>query len=127
MTRKEIERISDNCKALGLTLEEGLTLSRLSENLRKIGERRCNGYYSEQSRKWNETHEDSICREISKIADKHGMYFYHQCDPRGYQVYIIKLSASFLKCWDKYYKEHPDCDDFNYFLSLNYSRFGYVF
>lgn len=94
--------------SLGFTMDETETLRRAQLNLRTWGERECNGQIQrdESTGKpyWYNTntgHRLSIARDtehgalqrISAVMANHpALTYYHQTDPRGCALYILKRS-----------------------------------
>jgi hypothetical protein len=111
MTRKEMTRRNEQADRLsqyGITWEEAEQLRRDSMRLHRWAEMECNHDVQRDEKTGKPTirycrHDGTISRPIpipdretpalarcKAIADRHGLIFYHQSDPRGAAVYIGK-------------------------------------
>jgi hypothetical protein len=91
-------------ESLGLTWEECETLRRCSMTLHRWAERECNGEI-ERDEKTGKTYsvntmtgrrfptpdrETGALKRAAELLKAHGLELYHQGDPRGAQVYVIR-------------------------------------
>lgn len=116
MTRQEAQnyaRLQNNLCALGFTLDEVYTLRRIEMTLRRWAEAECNGEIERNedtgkpeavSRAWvsglaRERHawpiadrEAGALKRLSRIMEPHKrrLVAYHQGDPRGCALYIVR-------------------------------------
>lgn len=113
-SRKELIRQTcqmDACARLGLSREEHDILRRASMRLHRWAEMECN-HDVQRDEKTNKVtvrycrsdgmmskafatpdRETPALARCQAIADKHGLVFYHQSDPRGVAVYIGKAES----------------------------------
>lgn len=73
-------------------------LIRLSKNLNAIDMRGANGFYSDHSRKINETNERKFEKEASEILGRYGYMLYRQTDCRGVALYAIPRNRT-VELW----------------------------
>ena len=80
----------------GITPKDADELQRISRSLHRLDEKSCNGYqtyggeWDEAGEKKAEKREERIEAKGKAIAEKYGFLFYHQSDPRGWSVYLVK-------------------------------------
>lgn len=79
----------------GLDTQDAEAIQKISRSLHRIDENDCNGY-SNWRGDWDEIAEkraEKRCENLEAkgklIADKYGLIFYHQSDPRGWSVYLV--------------------------------------
>ena len=108
MNKRQAERYCNLRNALmshGLSDEEIATLLRAEKTLRNWAEHECNGAIQRDEETgapyWVNSYtgkrvgrtadrEAGALRRCNAIAQAHGLTFYHQNDPRGAQVYILR-------------------------------------
>ena len=107
MNRREAERLNhqeNTLRALGLSAAEAETLRRASMTLHRWAEHECNGTiqrdeetgkaYSvnpDSGRRWPVAdRETGALKRARAIAEKHGLTLYHQADPRGAALYLLR-------------------------------------
>ena len=80
----------------GISLNDAELLQRISRSLHRLDENLCNGYqdykgnWDEAAEKRAEKREERLEKQGKEIAEKYGLIFYHQSDPRGWSVYLVK-------------------------------------
>ena len=91
-TAKERQRYNEDreitCKRLGITKNEYNWLRHKGEELRKLYEDNCNGYFSDETEYYAKT--GAIEKVVNAYVKKLGLYIYYQGDPRGVTVYLDK-------------------------------------
>ena len=70
----------------GINNERALKLQRISRSLHKIDEDDCNYEQSEKRSR----REERLEKVAESIAKEHGFIAYHQSDPRGWSLYLVK-------------------------------------
>jgi hypothetical protein len=110
MTKIQAERymrILERLEAVGFTTQEVDSLLRCSRTLSTWAEHECNGVIQRDGEEgdgkpyWYSltTHERLVrtsdreagaLRRVKTLCDRHGVRFYHQGDPRGCALYIIR-------------------------------------
>lgn len=80
----------------GLTPDDADAIQRISRSLHTLDERQCNGFsnwrgdWDEEAEKKAEKREARLEAKGQEIAKRYGRLFYHQGDPRGWSVYLVK-------------------------------------
>jgi len=71
-------------------------LKKISRTLHRLDENMCNGYkdwqgnWNEEAEKRAEKKEITILKRANEIVAKVGLIAYHQSDPRGCSLYLVK-------------------------------------
>ncbi len=79
----------DKMQKISQTIQVYLKLSKISRRLHSIDERTCNGV-SEITEKSLNTQSKNLMIEANELAAILGVYAYHQSDPRGCALYLVK-------------------------------------
>lgn len=93
---RDRERNAAMLGAAGLRPDEVLSLQSISRKLHAADERQCNGYadsrgnWDEGSGKRDEARVERLERDAKEIAEAHGWAAYHQSDPRGWSLYMVR-------------------------------------
>jgi hypothetical protein len=65
-------------------------LLKISRNLNRIDCNRCNGYQNERKEQREEEREVELMKRANIIAKRGELRAYHQSDPRGCSLYLIR-------------------------------------
>lgn len=80
----------------GLSIDDADQIQKISRSLHRLDEHSCNGYqdwhgnWDEIAEKKAEQREIKLESKGTELAKKYGFLFYHQSDPRGWSVYLVK-------------------------------------
>ena len=66
--------------------EDALILQRISRRLHQLDEKACNWGLTDNQEK----RVDRLEKQAQEIANKYGLNAYHQSDPRGWPLYLVK-------------------------------------
>jgi hypothetical protein len=72
----------------GLTPQDADDIQRISRSLHRLDEYSCNVGYEDDSPQAKR--EARLEAKGAEIAKRYGRLFYHQSDPRGWSVYLVK-------------------------------------
>lgn len=78
----------------GIAWQDIDALQRIARTLHALDEHSCNGYYSELAEKRADTREKNLEKRADEIAKTYGLKAYHQTDPRGWSLYLIKTEQN---------------------------------
>ena len=125
MTRNELERRDKIIMNYKIYPSDYDRLVTLSEQLRQCAVRECNGYYSNQQQRWNETRAENILTEAKSIIDKYNQIMFYQPDPRSCALYMLDKKSAEEK-YNDYVKRHnkisdKPADSFKYWLTYSYT------
>ena len=84
--------------AKGVSINDALLLQRISHRLHQLDEHACNWGLSERQEKRN----DRLEEPAGNIAQNYNLVAYHQSDPRGWSLYLVKPE---LQPIDQHYPE----------------------
>jgi hypothetical protein len=70
----------------GINNERALQLQKISRSLHRLDEISCNCGKTPQQEK----REENLEKQAQSIAKEHGFIAYHQSDPRGWSLYLVK-------------------------------------
>lgn len=126
LTRNELERRDRIVESLHMRPSHYDRLVSLSEQLRMTGVRECNGFRTEQQKKWNDTRAENIIKEATEILSQYGLLFFYQPDPRGAAIYAIPEEKAREKFKEHCFKDYVEDNskNFKYWLTYSYDSVG---
>ena len=73
-----------------ITVEDALMLQRISHRLHQLDENACNWGLTERQEK----RVDRLEAQAEEIAQRYNLRAYHQTDPRGWSLYLIRAGEN---------------------------------